>query len=281
MNQLHLHQTSPAYSAPAAACAAEVLRLLAGAPEPRTTADISREIGRSKSLVFRVLRELEARDLVSRAEDGRYWLSFGVLELGGAFLANSQFVRSAQLALRELSRQSGETSNMGVLRDLDVLYVLKQEGRNSIVTISHVGARIPAHCSALGKAILSQLSDQEVIARFGENLEPMTQRSIRTRAELLADLEKTRERGYAIELGESILGRCCIATYVPLAQDSDEYAGVSLSFAGEDYAAIDDGQLEMLLLTAQRLQREAAARSLIGQLESGSGSALRPAPSSS
>jgi DNA-binding IclR family transcriptional regulator len=275
MNQPPLGQAPPAYSAPAAGCAAEILRLLARAPEARTSADIAREIGRSKSLVFRVMRELDVCDLVSRGDDGRYWLSFGVLEIGGAFLANSDFIRSAQLALRELSRQTGETSNMGVLRDLDVLYVVKQEGRNSIVTISHVGARIPAHCSALGKAILSQLADEEIVARFSETLSPMTQRSIATRADLLADLDKTRERGYAIELGESILGRCCIATWVPLAQQSDEYAGVSLSFAGENYEAASDGQLEMLLVTAQRLQREAAARSLIGQLESGSRSDLR------
>jgi IclR family KDG regulon transcriptional repressor len=140
------------------------------------------------------------------------------------------------------------------------------------VTISHVGSRIPAHCSALGKAILAQLPDDEVGRRVAGNLQRrMTQRSIGTMDELLADLAETRDRGYALEVGESILGRCCIAVPVPLAEHSREVAGISVSFAGEDpRSPVGEEILEHIRFAAGRLRREAAARTLVDQLQTGS-----------
>ena len=71
------------YAAPAAACAAEVLLALAKAPEPLSMSALAKMTGRTKSLVFRVIRELEVTDCVRVSEDGRYSLGISALELGG------------------------------------------------------------------------------------------------------------------------------------------------------------------------------------------------------
>jgi len=254
------------YSAPAAACAAALLAFLARSSSAQTAAELARGVDMSKSLVFRVLRELSAHDLVERGEDGRYWLSFGALEIGSAFLSKSQFMRSAQLALREVTRVTGQTTNMGVLRETDVLYVLKNEGPRSVVTISHVGARIPAHCSALGKALLAHMPDRDVRTLLKGRLAALTIRTITSVDELLRELEETRARGYAVEEGESILGRCCIATAVSV-PGRREMASMSVSMSAEDFQEQRPEAVARLLAASDRLNREAVARELMDEFE--------------
>ena len=199
------------YSAPAAACAAEILKYLARAPEPQSPPEIARAIGRSKSLVFRVLQELMRQEFVERPANGNaYALAFGALEVGTAFLAKSDFMHSIQTVLRDLARTTEETVNLGVLRGNDVLYLAKHEGRNSVLTLSHVGGRVPATCTSLGKAILAQLPQTEVKALVPKPLPRLTSQSIGTLTALAADLAATRQRGWAFDDGEAVLGRSCI-----------------------------------------------------------------------
>ncbi|MGF1616518.1 MAG: helix-turn-helix domain-containing protein [Acidimicrobiia bacterium] len=72
------------YSAPAAACAADLLELLALSPGPLTLAEIARQLDRTKSLMFRVAKELETREFIQETSEGRLWLGTEILELGGS-----------------------------------------------------------------------------------------------------------------------------------------------------------------------------------------------------
>src|SRR5690606_24048236 len=147
---------------------------------PLTLTELERVTGRSKSLVFRSLRELEQRQFVSRASDHRYRLGLVAFEVGAAFLSQGGIDDSIRETLRVLADQTGESTNLGILRGAEVLYLMKFEGRASYVTLSRVGGRAPATCTANGKALLSTLSTAELKKAVQEPFAQMTQRSLTT-----------------------------------------------------------------------------------------------------
>lgn len=251
------HHTTPnkAYSAPAAACSGELLKLLAQGHEPFSVAAIARTLGRSRSLVFRVLHELEAAELVERHRDGRYWLGISALELGGAYAMNASASDPAARTLCALSDDTGETSSLAVLSGSDIVYVQRHEGRNSIVTVSYPGKRLPATCTALGKALLAELPERRVRTMLPEHLPCLTSRSIDSLDRLLADLQEVRERGYAIDDGETLLGRTCIGVAV-LRAGQREPAAISVSAVAEAFAERKDELLAALLHAKRRLDSE-------------------------
>ncbi|MFZ0214720.1 MAG: IclR family transcriptional regulator [Candidatus Dormiibacterota bacterium] len=246
------------YRAPAAACAADVLQLLARSEQPQTTADIARAVGSSRSLVFRVLKELERTELVERVDPYRYWLGVAALEVGGAFLASADFDHVAHHAMQDLARQTGEIVNLGTLRGASVVYVMKEEGSRAIVTLSHVGKALPANCSALGKVLLAALSDEEVERRLGPGPLPhLTDRSITEPALLEAELTRVRSQGYATETGESVAHRGCIAVPVRVPGFEQRLMALSISSSEHDFEERREEFVAALLASKRRLDRGA------------------------
>jgi DNA-binding IclR family transcriptional regulator len=270
MAKVSKEQTSSrtSYSAPAAACAADLLQLFAKASTPLSLAEMARLLGRSKSLVFRVVRELEARDLIQRVDGSTYWLGLEALELGGAYISRASFRDPVRFVLRDLAESTRETANLGVLKGFEVLCAMKHEGESSMVTFWHVGRRMPANCSALGKVLLSSLDNTDVKARFDGKLPTLTSRSIASLDKLLTHLEEIRAQGYAIDDGEVVLGRNCIAVQVQLPGLLGNRTGISVSMSAERFWDEKDQLLERLLEAKQRLDREAGALSALGH-ESG------------
>ena len=256
---------SPNYTAPAAACAAQVLLALAKAPEPHSMSALAKITGRTKSLVYRVIRELEATDCVQEVEGGRYWLGISALELGGAYISQSDYTSTARNVLQELSQETGETVSLATLRGSDVLYLEKWEGTYSVVTISHVGRRLPASCTALGKALLASLNDDEVSELHEDPLPTLTLHSIASVQELLTDLAATRERGYAIEVNEALVGRACVATALqatPAQPEANPNAAVSISMPFHRYESNAQQLVDQLLRARNQLNANWKTRRL-------------------
>jgi len=246
------------YSAPAAACAAEQLTLLARSPEPLSLAEMARRLDRSKSLVFRVTKELESRGLIRDAGGGRYWLGIETLELGGAYISQADYATSARQVLRELSNETGETVNLGTLLGAELLYLERWEGANSVVTVSHVGKRIPANCTALGKSLLAALPDAEVRRRFRDSYPALTRASLSTFGALKADLDGVRARGYAVDRGEVLLGRCCVGAAIPrqLSTLPSDGVAISISTTEQRWEEESDRLISALLAARDKIERE-------------------------
>jgi DNA-binding IclR family transcriptional regulator len=261
------------YTAPAAACAADVLIALARNGTAMSIAQLIDHIGCTKSLAYRVLVELENRDLVARDAAGKYWLGVVAVELGGMFTASVPMMASIRLRLRKLAESTGETVNLGVLRGDHVLYLAREEGARSILAVSHTGKLLPANALGMGKALLAELPDAEVKARFAEDgtrpirLEALTSRTITTMSELLDALAVTRARGYADDLHETVLGQGCVAVAVPLGLKQLETVGISISMSEERMAVFEDDAVEELLKARNSLIRESQAREAIGEPE--------------
>lgn len=250
------------YSAPAAACAADLLFLVTRSPEPQSAAEMARSLGLSRSLVFRVVQELEARELLRRTESNRFSLGLGALEIGGAYAASADYVESTRTVLRELARMFGEIAHLGVLRGADVLFIMNQEAPNAIIGLSYAGKRIPANCTALGKALLARLPDHQVEARFGGHYPRLTPRSIDSFKVLQRELERVRAQGYATVDGDAIPGRFAVSMCVEIS-GLDEAAALAVSGSSEGFRERCEEVVAALMWARERLHREGSARTAL------------------
>jgi DNA-binding IclR family transcriptional regulator len=195
-----------------------------------------------------------------------YSLGVASVELGGAFVTSVPLLSSIRDALTELAKITQETANLGVLQGPNVLYLAREEGELSVVAVSRVGKLLPANATALGKALLAEMSDDEVRREFepkikldGE-LTALTPNTLVTLDELLHDLHEIRTRGYAEEQGETAVGRCCIAMTVPFGDRGIDTAAISASVAEHRFEQLHGDILSAVHSARDRITREGLAR---------------------
>jgi DNA-binding IclR family transcriptional regulator len=140
--------------------------------------------------------------------------------------------------MEKLSADSGETVNLGIINKADIIYLEKILNNDPIRIELQVGHSVPAHCTAMGKAILAFLPPEklEVIVstiRF----EKRTAATIQDLATLKAELARIREEGYAIDNGELIEGIKCIAAPVSL---PGRGAFAAISIAGPSFRLTEE-----------------------------------------
>lgn len=117
--------------------------------------DVARSLGLHKNNAFRLLATLEIAGYVQQSADSElYHLGPRCLELAHAFARNHPFASLARPVLEELVADTGETAHLGVLRDHEVAHLDAVLPGQLLLTGSRVGERLPAHCTALGKALL-------------------------------------------------------------------------------------------------------------------------------
>lgn len=208
--------------------AARILEILARTGSAGVT-DIAAELAVHKSTASRLMSALEARSLVRQDGDrGRYRLGTGVLRLAGATIARLDVVQEARPVCRDLAGRTNETVNLAVLSDGAVLYLDQVAGSTAIQLHNWVGQRVPAHATANGRVLLATLSDDQVTDLVGEDLPGYTPATLRTAAQLLAELERVRTDGYAVAVDELEVGLTAVAAPVR-SLHGDVIASVSVS----------------------------------------------------
>ncbi|WP_204913402.1 IclR family transcriptional regulator domain-containing protein [Microlunatus spumicola] len=239
---------------PAAYRAGLVLELLAKRSEPLPLTALATELELAKSSVLNLLVSLEASGMVRRTPAG-WVLGFKVLELSRAALTSTEVVAEfhrATSASRELRR---ETVVLAVLDGTDVVYVARHDGQQPVRYVNEIGTRNPAAVTALGRAMLAGLPDEELDRRLGDTAQlPMrTQRSLRTVDQLRADLREVRRRGYSIDDEQGVPGIRCFS--VPVGSPGSPTA-VSVSFvADRQTLELETAVVAGLTRLAARLRR--------------------------
>lgn len=210
--------------------AISTMELLAGQSGGIGLTEIARHIESNRSSALRVVRALERKGVVAQdAQTRRYRMTLRILELGTRVLDQLQLPELGRAHLRELSDRSGETAHLGVLDDWHVVFVGKAESVNPIQLRAQIGVRAPSHCTSLGKAILSRLSD-DLLERYFEEytLQRMTERTITQRTDFRRDLRLVRQRGYSVDDEEHRVGVSCVGAPI-LAPDGRAVGAVSIS----------------------------------------------------
>lgn len=188
-----------------------ILDILASTAESGISlTELSQLIEMPKSSTYRYLVTLEELGLAQRKGGDRFCLGTKVVELAGSYLVKSDLRNESQEILNELAEKTGETIHLAVPSGTEVVYIAKVESKHTLVMSSHIGARIPMYCTALGKAILAY-SDGELVRSVIK--QPMLQRTsstITTAEALKKELELTRQRGYAIDNQENETSISCV-----------------------------------------------------------------------
>lgn len=180
-------------------------------------ATLSKELKMGKSTVHRLLATLREFDLVwFDASTSNYALGVRVLRWSDLLLKQNLLIRHGSPILRELVHNCHETASLAVLEDLDVVFIARFESTQRLRMSEAVGSRCPAYCTALGKAILASLSEEEFRGVFDgvDSLKPMTPNSIVSKEKLWDHLQKVKQDGVAYDFEENVIGGICIGTAV-------------------------------------------------------------------
>ena len=162
----------------------------------------------------RLLRTLVDRGYMRQAPDRRYALGFRLVPLGAA--ASSMAGAGTEHLLGGLVDALGETANLAMLEGSSVTYVAQVPGRHSMRMFTEVGRRVQPHCTAVGKAMLAEVSDEEARVVLGRiRLARHTPTTMTGIEQVVAELAEVRRLGYAMDEGEQEVGVRCVAVAVP------------------------------------------------------------------
>lgn len=191
-----------------------VIRAFAGVDRRLTIADVSRATGLTRAVVRRCLYTL--RELGYAATDGRaYYLQPRILNLGYAYLSTAAVPIAAQPVLEEMSEMLGEATSVAVLDDGAVVYVARAATKRIMSVTLGVGSRLPAYCTALGRALLAYLTPEQLAAELAKvELVAHTKHTVTSRKKLEELLLGVRSEGYALNDQELEIGLRSIAVPV-------------------------------------------------------------------
>jgi DNA-binding IclR family transcriptional regulator len=199
---------------------AKALRLLdtLGTSDTGTSiAALSKELKMGKSTVHRLLATLREFDLVWFDPDtSNYALGARILRWSDLLVRQNLLIRHGLPILRELVETCHETASLAVLEGTEIMFVARFESSQRLRMSDVIGGRCPAHCTALGKALLSALSEREfnTVYEGVDALKAMTPNSITTKDRLREHLKKVRQEGVAYDFEENVSGGVCLGAVV-------------------------------------------------------------------
>jgi len=175
--------------------------------------EVAEKLKMAKSSTHDLMSSLAKLGFLNKTEDSRYRLGWRLVTLSEVLLATTELRQEAHPVMEELAVQYQETIHLAVLDDTQAVYVDKLEGRQAVrVELTSLGARLYAHCSALGKVLLAYSSEEEVkriIQTAG--LPRFTPNTITDEEELGQNLAKIRRQGFAYDMEEILPDLCCVA----------------------------------------------------------------------
>jgi IclR family pca regulon transcriptional regulator len=182
--------------------------------------ELARELGLSRSTTHRYVATLAALGYLEQdPPTRRYRLGPRVLDLGFSAINSMELREISVPHLQRLSDETGHTVNMAILDGADIVYVERcrssRLGQREIDLNLHVGSRLPAYCTSLGKVLLAYLSREKCEAVLdGVELTQRGPNTLTKRRDLLAELDQVRLRGLAVNNEELAFGLRSIAAPV-------------------------------------------------------------------
>jgi len=185
------------------------VQAIADAPGELTVASLARQTGFPRPTAHRIVAALVAEGLaMEEPRSGRLALGPRLISLAFRSWDRSDLRRAAQEHLVALRDALDETVHLAIPSGSEMVYIEKLESRRNVRMASRIGTRVALHSSSVGKAWLAALpSEERAAARL--TLTARTARTFTERAALMADVEATQARGYALDLQENELDICC------------------------------------------------------------------------
>jgi DNA-binding IclR family transcriptional regulator len=217
-----------------------VLEALKNANEPIGVREIARRVGLSAAAVQRLLNTLAMSGYVEQMPETRkYRVGHAVLALAHHMLRHDRLIALAESELRALAASDAFNGFLGVRRGSRALYLLAVQSDSPVIIRASPGETMHLHSTALGKALLLELSEPEITKLLGDGpLETVTPRTIADTHKLIAQLRTARSLGYTTAFNENIAG--VISVGAPVRDGSGEIiAAISIALPRALYPHID------------------------------------------
>jgi DNA-binding IclR family transcriptional regulator len=234
--------------------ALDVLMCFTNQTPELTMTQISDLVGINKSTVHRLLATLEGKRFVERdAVTGVYKPGIRLLQMAFLTMENNDLRRLAAPFLHNLCNQFRENVNLSILDGADVVYVDAIESSQRVKLAAAPGQRLPAFCTASGKAILAFLPEENIKHILERGMPGYTQNTLTSPELFFENIRQVRELGFAISVQEFEDGINAIAAPIcnqPIA---------SISIAGPAYRLTRERMLELgpdLVATAKNIAIE-------------------------
>ena len=194
--------------------ALRILDALGDCPSGLGITELSSALKAPKSTVHRLIATLEAVGYsVFDPPTAKYMLGTKLARLGEQLNHQSSLLTFGVPALEQLTRECGEASHLAIMEGTEVVYISREESKESMRISFAMGHRAPVHCTALGKAFLAGLSETEIRMMYANvrKLERMTPHTQTKLSQILAEIAVVRKEGIAYDNEEYMPGLRCIA----------------------------------------------------------------------
>lgn len=234
-----MHPRKPKHFINSLARGLKILAAFSGDNPRLTLQELSVRSGFNKTAVQRLTDTLMALGYLGRNRRKEFYLEPRILTLGFNYLNGSELRLLGETRLSAFSRRVGQTVNMAVLDDVDVIFVYRNEIRRFFSFGLREGSRLPSYCTSSGKVLLAALPDDDLDERLARMVfEPLTRFTITDSRTLRTNLEGVRRAGYAIADQEGTLALYSLA--VPIFNYEDRVvAAVNISMPAEEHDPLE------------------------------------------
>jgi DNA-binding IclR family transcriptional regulator len=243
----------------------DVLIAVADLGRAATNAELAERVGLHPTTTLRMLGSLVSRQFLRQHPDGSYDLGSRVLDISSAFIRRLSISHHANEIAQALADEVKETASIGILDDGCVLYIAIAHGQADLGIQSVPFTRHPLYCTALGKALIGDLSwpeAEKLIQRAP--MEKLTANTITDLETLKREIKLSQRRGWTVDNRERTSGIICIAAPI---RDFSSRIVAAVSISGADFRISTRGIDKLADVVRQAAQRASERLGLKDQIK--------------
>lgn len=188
-----------------------ILELLATNNNGLTLTELSKALNAPKSSIMPLVHTMTAKKFIYMEKGtGKYFIGIATFSVGSAYINNMNTLQFIQTEMKNIVNLTNETCQLGIQKKDKLLYIAKEDSLEPIRLVSYVGKQLPLYCTALGKAILAEKTNDEILELYPNGLNPITNNTITSFSTLFKELDLSKELGYTVEHEESTPHVNCI-----------------------------------------------------------------------
>ncbi len=250
--------TPHAYAVPPVERAIRLLRYIGDGQSCRNLSTAARDLQINRTTLIRLIHTLLDQRMIEELGEGAgYRLGVGLVSLGAQAIEGRDLVRTCQPVLQALCERTGMSAHLGILDGTDIVYLSRATPNSHLVSNIRAGARLRAHASSIGRAILAEMDPDDMRALLqGATLEAVTDKTPTTLDGVLAQARADRDAGHAWSVGnfEAGIGSCAAAIF-----DHAGAVAAALNVSGPDNRFADDAPGAEIRMAVTAAAAEASA----------------------
>jgi IclR family transcriptional regulator, KDG regulon repressor len=241
------------YWVPALERANAILNEITENPSRLHLIEIANRLEMNKSSVFSLLNTMEQLGWVRKEKDGTYTLGRYLGLLGASYFKQFNLIQSFHHEAAQSVERVGEAIQLAMLNGDQVFYMAKEESKSPMSLVTTPGVRLPAYCTSLGKALLSEIDYEKLIKLYPEReLEALTPYTITDREQLWKQLQEAKSNGVACDLQEAAEGFFCVASPI-YNYEQRIIAAVSFTMLEPNWKRKSESAIEEIKHLAERI----------------------------